>query len=288
MTTPARAPTAAASQPAAGQALAPDGTLTRAGRASQALTGRGSGDTPRRLRLARLVHVLLALLLGLGAVAAGVELNEREATAAVHAAQHQRATRIEASLQYAQENAGDAPADDAALPQKTRKALDTATTELIGMASAGTGDTARLAGVGHLMSRYVEALAAGETAAAESLLETDLLPAVRQLQDEHSAVASAVVTWWMWLVPVGAWLVLATIVGIAWYTARVSHRVVNAGLAVAAVATAVLAIRSAAVLTAHAAGAAGDAGFVVLTVACTFVSTVAGAWGLHQRLKEYR
>ncbi len=284
-TSPTRPPTAPAGA-APVQVRQPDATLTRAGRASQAITGRGSGTTPRRLRLARLVHVLLALVLGVGAVVTGVELNEREATAAVHATQHERAMSIEASLQYAQENAGDPPADGATLPEKTRNALDAATTTLIEMAGAGTDDPARLAGIGHLLSRYAEALAAGEAATATKLLQTELLPAVEALQADHSAVAGAVVTWWMWLVPVGAWLAVLTIVGIAWYTARASHRVVNLGLLGAAIATVILAVRSGTVLAA--AGAAGDAGLVVLAVACTLISAVAGTWGLHQRLKEYR
>ncbi|MGC4152555.1 MAG: hypothetical protein QM628_05685 [Propionicimonas sp.] len=266
----------------------PDATLTPAGRASQALTGRGSGATPRRLRLARLVHVLLALVLGLGAVATAVELNEREATAAVHAAQHERATEIEASLQYAQDNAAETPADDAALPEKTRNALDTATTALVEMADAGTDDTAQLAGIAHLISRYAEALAAGQPTAATQLLEDELLPAVRQLQTDHSAVAGTVVAWWMWLVPVGAWLAVATVVGIAWYTARISRRVINPGLLIAAIATVMLAVRSGTVLAGHIADAPTDAGFLVLAVATTLVSAVSGAWGLHQRLKEYR
>lgn len=281
-------PTQPRSAPAADQPRQPDATLTRAGRASQAITGRGSGLTPRRLRLARLVHVLLALVLGVGAVVTGVELNEREATAAVHAVQHERATSIEASLQYAQENAGETPADGAPLPEKTQNALDTATTALVEMAGAGIDDPGELAGVAQLMMRYAEALAAGKAAPAKELLETELLPAVRQLQETHSAVASAVVTWWMWLVPVGAWLAVLATVGIAWYTARVSRRVVNLGLLGAAIATATLAVRSGAVLAAQAAGAASDASFVVLAVACTLISAVAGAWGLHQRLKEYR
>ncbi len=274
--------------PAAAPSPQPDATLTRAGRASRALTGRGSGDTPRRLRLARLVHVVLALVLGVGAVVIGVELNDREAAAAHHAEQRERATSIEASLTYAQENAGDTPASGAILPEKTQNALDTATTTLIALAGAGGDDTAELAGIGQLISRYTEALAAAEPAQAKQILDGALLPAVRQLQATHSAVASTVVAWWMWLVPVGAWLAVATIVGIAWYTARASRRVVNIGLAVAAIAAATLAVRSGSVLAAHAAGMAGDAGFLVLAIAATAISAVAGAWGLHQRLKEYR
>lgn len=284
MTTPAQPSTA----PAPVQARQPDATLTRAGRASQALTGRGTGATPRRLRLARLVHVLLALLLGVGAVATGVELGEREATAAVHVAQYERATSIGTSLQAAQDTATGTPAEGATLPEKTQDALDAALTALIEMADAGTDDTGQLAGVGHLISRYAEALAAGSTTDAKQILETELLPAVRQLQADHSAVAGTVVTWWMWLVPVGAWLAVATIVGIAWYTARVSRRLINPGLLVAAIATVALAVRSGSVLAGHVAGAPTDTGFLVLAVATTGISAVAGAWGLHQRLKEYR
>lgn len=284
MTTPTRARTA----PAPAQARQPDAALTRAGRASQAITGRGSGTTPRRLRLARLVHVALALVLGVGAVVTAVELDEREATAAVHTAQYERAVSIEASLKYAQENAGEAPAGDATLPEKTQNALDTATATLIELAGAGTDDGSELARIGQAMSRYAQALAAGKSAQAERILETELLPTVRQVQAAHDAVADTVVAWWMWLVPVGAWLAVATIVGIAWYTARVSRRVINPGLLLAAIATVILAVRSGAVLAGYGAGVPTDAGFLALAVATTGISAVAGAWGLHQRLKEYR
>lgn len=265
-----------------------EASLTPAGRASQALTGRGSGATPRRLRLARLVHVLLALVLGVGAVITGAELNERDANAAVHAAQYERATSIEASLQEAHESAGEQPTGDETLPAETQGALDTATATLIEMANAGTDDADELALIGQTMARYAQALAADRPTLAEQILTDDLLPAVQQVQAAHNAVASTAVTWWMWLVPVGAWLAVATIVGIAWYTARVSRRVVNPGLLVAAIATISLAVRSGSVLAGYIAGAPTDAGFLVLAVAATAISAVAGAWGLHQRLKEYR
>lgn len=285
MTTPTQPPATVSSRPAPGQ---PDAALTRAGRASRALTGRGSGATPRRLRLARLVLVLLALVVGVGAVATGNELDDREATAARHAAQLERAGSIETSLKRAQEKSAGKVTGDAVLPAETSAALDSATTELLEMARAGTDDTTRLAEIGQSMSRYTELLAAGKATEAKQLLETDLLPAVQQLKAAHDAVASTEVPWWMWLVPVGAWLAVATIVGVAWYTARVSHRVVNAGLAVAAVATAALASRSGTVLADHVAGSSGDGSFIVLAVATTLISAVAGGWGLHQRLKEYR
>ena len=281
MTTPTQPRVAAAPARGAG----PDAALTRAGRASQALTGRGSGDTPRRLRLARLVHVLLAVALGAGAVLTGAELNDRVATAALHTAQLERATSIETSLQYAQENAGETPASGAVLPEKTQNALDTATTALIEMADAGTDQTTSLAAVASLISRYAATLAAGRAAPAKELLENELLPAVRQLQTDHSAVSGTVVSWWMWLVPVGAWLAFAAIAGIAWYTARVSHRVLNLGLVAAALATAALALRSGTTLVQ---ATAADPDFIVVAVACALVSAVAGTWGLHQRLKEYR
>lgn len=283
MTTPTRPRTAAAPT----QVRPPDATPTRAGRASQAITGRGSGATPRRLRLLRLVHLLLALLLGLGAVVTGVELDEREAAAAAHAAQYERATSIEASLQDAQASAAETPAEGATLAEDIQDPLDAATTALIEMADAGTDDPTQLAGVGHLISRYTAALAAADPTAAEELLEAELLPAVQQLQDEHGAVADTVVAWWMWAVPVGAWLAVATIVGIAGYTARISHRLVNPGLLVAAIATVTLAVRSGAVLAEHVAGTSTGTGFLFLAVATTLLSAIAGAWGLHQRLKEY-
>ena len=288
MTTPTQPRPAATAGPGQPQPGRTDGALTAAGRASRALTGRGSGTTPRRLRLARLVLVLLTLAVGVGAVATGTELDDREATAAQHATQLERASSVEASLRYAQENAAEKPAAGAVLPEKTRNALDTATTTLIELAGEGTDDSASLAEIGRLISHYTEALAAGQSAQAKQVLENDLLPAVQQLQAEHTAVASTQLAWWMWLVPVGAWLAVATIVGVSWYTARVSRRLVNPGLALAAVATAALAVRSGNVLAAQAAGSAADAGFVVLAVATTAISAAAAAWGLHQRLKEYK
>ena len=266
----------------------PDTQLTRAGRASQAITGRGSGTTPRRLRLARLVHVLLAILLGAGVIGVGMELEDREATAGVHAAQYQRAVQIESTLKTAQSSSGGTPASGSALPEKTREAIDAATTALIEIAASSPDDTADLAEIGHLISRYTEILAAGKQSQAGTLLDDELLPAVQTLQAAHNAEATTAVTWWMWLVPVGAWLALVAIAGISWFTARVSHRLVNPGLLIAAAATVVLATTSGSLITAHATGAAGDFSPIVIGVVCAVISTVAGAWGLHQRLKEYR
>lgn len=266
----------------------PDAQLTRAGRASQALTGRGSGATPRRLRLARLVHVLLAILLGVGVVAVGLELEDREAAAGVHAAQYKRAVSIEESLQAAQASAGGDPAAGAALPAETREEINNVTTTLLEMAESGTGEVDVLAAIGHDVSRYTEALAAGKQAQAGTLLTDDLLPAVKQLQALHNAESSTAVAWWMWLAPVGGWLALAAIAGISWFTARVSHRIVNPGLLIAAAATLTLATTSGSMVAAHAAGAARDFAPVVIGVVSAAVSAVAGSWGLHQRLKEYR
>lgn len=274
--------------PAAAQPPRAVASRSRADRASQALTGRGSGATPRRLRLARLAHVAIALVLGVGAVVTGVELSEREQIATVHAEQYERATAIEAGLQEAQAGASATPAAPAALPEATRTALDEVSTLLVDVAAQRTDDPADLAEISRLVSRYTESLAAGKSAPAKELLTEELLPAVQRLQEAHNAVSSAVVTWWMWLVPVGAWLAVAFIVGIAWYAARISHRVINPGLAIAAVATVTLAVGSGSFLAAHQAGTAANPGFLALAVGCAAISTVAGAWGLHQRLKEYR
>lgn len=265
-----------------------DAALTRAGRASQAITGRGSATTPRRLRLARLAHVVVALVLGVGAVVAGAELTERSATAAVHAEQHTRAVLIENYLQDAQESANTPPDEGEILAEQTRAALDTAVSTLVELAGAETGDVRDLAFIGQELSRYAQALAAGKNAEAKEMLEASLLPAIRELQATHQAVSETAVAWWMWLVPVGAWLALPMIVGISWYTARVSRRLLNPGLVVAAVSTIVLAMRSGTVLSGHLLGVAPDAGFIVLAIATTAISAVAGAWGLHQRLKEYQ
>ncbi len=265
----------------------PDAQLSRAGRASQAITGRGSGATPRRLRLARLVHVLVALALGAGVLAVGLELQDREATAGVHAAQYKRAVSIETTLKDAQASAGGTPASGSALPEKTRDAIDTATTTLIEIAASSPEDTVELADIGHLISRYTETLAAGRQSDAGKLLDDELLPAVQQLQAAHNAEATTAVTWWMWLVPVGGWLAVAGLVALGWFTARISHRLVNVGLLIAAVATGVVAATSGQLLATHAAGTGGGSPFQV-GVVFALISLVAGAWGLHQRLKEYR
>lgn len=265
-----------------------DASLSRAGRASQALTGRGSGTTPRRLRLLRLVHVALALALGLGAVVTATELEQREATAAVHTVQYGRATQLETSLQTAQATAGDTPASGAVLPEKTQDALDEVTTLLVDMAAERTDDPATLADLGQQVTRYTVALAAGKTAQAKQILTDTLLPAVKALQQAHGEVTATVVSWWMWLLPVVAWLTVAFIVGTGWYTARVSHRLVNPGLLTATIATAILAGSSGSLMTAHLAGPTNDPGYLALAVGCALASAAAGAWGLHQRLKEYR
>ena len=95
-------------------------------------------------------------------------------------------------------------------------------------------------------------------AAADDLLRTDLLPAVHQLQESHGASSTPGVPWWMWLLPVLAWLTVVAIVGVSWYTAQLSHRVVNLGLAVAAAATIVLATSAGNLVASHNAGTAGS------------------------------
>lgn len=247
------------------------GVARWAGRASQLLPERGTATTPRRLGLARLTHLALALVLGVGSVVTAGQLDQREALAEVHAAQYVRTAVIETQLLTAHAAASRASLSGAAEQvTQTRAALDEASTQIVEVAAEETGDTAALGVIGHHLLRYAEALERAQLlrgtpegraalASANELLRTDLLPAVHQLQQSHSASTAGVV-WWMWLLPVLAWLTVAAILAISWYTARVSRRVVNPGLAAAAVATLVLAVSSGNLVAAHNAGTAGSVG----------------------------
>ncbi len=232
--------------------------------------GRGNASTPRRLGMARLAHLVLAVVLGVGSVVTAAQLDQREAQAEVHAAQYARVAAVETSLLTAHVAASRASLSGAAAQlDESRAALDQASTRLIEVAAQRTGDESALSAIGHHLLRYAAALeraqlqrdtAQGQSAlaAADDLLREDLLPAIRQLQDVHGAVSTSGVAWWMWLLPVLGWLTVAAIVAISWYTAQVSHRVVNLGLAAAAAATLVLAISAGNVVAGHNAGTAGS------------------------------
>lgn len=245
------------------------GVARWAGRAGRLLPERGTATTPRRLAMARLVHLVLAVVLGVGSVVTAAQLDQREALAEAHAAQYVRTAVIETQLLTAHAAASRAGLSGAAEQvTDTRAALDEASTQLVEAAAEQSGDAAALGAIGHQLLRYAEALeraqllrgtTEGRTAlaAADDLLRTDLLPAIQQLQEFHSAATPGVV-WWMWLLPILGWLTVAFIVVVSWYTARVSRRVVNVGLAAAAVATLVLAISAGNLVAGHSAGTAGS------------------------------
>lgn len=245
-----------------------------ASRASRALglTGRGGATTPRRLGLARLVLVGIALLLGVGSAVTAAQLGQRESLAEVHAAQYVRITTVETHLLTAQAAAARASLSGGdGQREEVSGALDQAATLLVEVAAAQTDDPAELASISHDLRHYSDALgrallqrdsAAGRTAltGADAILHDDLLPAVQQLQAAHGAVSTSGVAWWMWLLPVGAWLGVAAIVGVAWFVARMSHRIINPGLAIAAIATLVLAISSGSLIAGHADPDTGSVG----------------------------
>ncbi len=268
-----RPPAPAPSRTSAAATAGPADVARRSGRdrAADLLPRRSTATTPRRLGLARLVHLGLALVLGVGSVAVAVQLDQREAQAEVHGAQYVRTATLETRLLTAHAAASRASlSGNAAQAEQAQAALDEAATQVVEAAAQPTGDEAALATISHHLLRYTEALeraelqrgsAQGRTAlaAAHDVLREDLLPAVQELQRTHSAVSTSGVAWWMWLLPVLGWLTVAVILGISWYTARVSRRVVNPGLAIAAAATLVLAISSGSVVAGHNSGTAGSA-----------------------------
>lgn len=260
--------------PAGDQAAKAGPGATVARRASMLITGRGSATTPRRLRLTRLALTVLTVILTAGGIATSAVLAERQSQADVQAAQYVRTSAIETELLRAHAATSSsllqAPGA-AATAQQTiaTNATDEAASNLLEIASAGTDDPAALSAVSQGILRYTQTLAQAQQQrgseafratldGAYSQLTEDLLPKVDALQDSHRAVSTLGVMWWMWLLPVFAWLTAAAVLAASWYMARASHRVVNAGLALALVATVGLALYSGNVITSAQSGGLGQ------------------------------
>lgn len=266
------------------------GTVAR--RASMLITGRGSATTPRRLRLSRLALTVLTVVLTAGGIATSAVLAERQSQADVQAAQYVRTSAIETELLRAHAATASslvqaAGAQASAQQTIATNATDTAASTLLEIASAGTDDPAALAAVSQGILRYTQTLAQAQqqrgTEAFRATLDgaygqltEDLLPKVDALQNAHRAESTMGVVWWMWLLPVFAWLTAAAILAASWYVARTSHRVVNAGLALALAATVTVALYSGNVITSAQSGGLGDSFSRLESLATARQATIGG------------
>lgn len=214
--------------------------------------------TPRLLRQFQVL--LVVLLVGLGAVSAGLLALSRESltAAAAQAAGYARMTTVGTLLLQADAAAAKGLLADGqkatAWRQQSEAAVADAAALVVEEAAAHPAHGEALADLnvqilahGRVLERALT-LSDGDAAAstlvrAGATLREEVLPVVADLQARSRDAAAELLSQQQgWLLPVIGWAVVAVLVAVSWQVAKRSRRVVNLGLAAAIVATGTIAV----------------------------------------------
>jgi len=230
---PAPARTSPAPSPAAGTAANPVPAIP----APALPVAPAPSDTPRRLRRYQLITAVAVLVLGLAGVGQLSQLRTNLGTAPLQGAQHVRIGEISADISAAGNQAvTDALAGSTTGSEQSSETLAKAAGLLVEAASAEPSQAAAIAAINSDLLSYGQFLSAAKFTQADQLLESSLQPGLDALSQD---LISSQSSWWT-----SPWISLGlgavVLIGLCWLSfpvAQRSHRVLNAGLAAAIVAT---------------------------------------------------
>lgn len=199
--------------------------------------------TVRRLRRAQVLVVAAVLILGVVSAWQLIDLRSQLAGASQLAAQSQRLAQVEADVIEAGNLARSAALGRSDV--SATAAINDASSALVAAAADRPADRSALADLGAATARYGATLAtgAGGLSAADTTLDKELLPALEELRSQLANTATqqpwnpgGLVLW------AAVVLAMAAVVVASIDLARLSHRFVNVGVALSAVAVVMIGV----------------------------------------------